>query len=131
MPEAFRLQVLTPAEALLDEEEVGWMRVVLADGGSMGIRPGHAPLLAETAAGALQYGSREDEQGREHATLDLEAGILRVDRDRVTVFTGGLAQTFGTEYRLDTTDAERFDRLARALLSTLDGGNGDYQFWEE
>jgi F0F1-type ATP synthase epsilon subunit len=131
MPEAFRLQVLTPAEALLDEKEVGWMRVLLADGGSMGIRPGHAPLLAETAAGAIQYGSREDEQGGEHGTLDLEAGILRVERDRVTIFTGGLAQTFGAEYRLDTTDAERFDRLARALLSTLDGGTSDSPFWEE
>ena len=126
MPDAFRLQVLTPAEALLDEEEVGWMQVLLADGGSMGIRPGHAPLLAETAAGALYYGNREDDQDRKHGTLDLEAGILRVERDRVTIFTGGLAQTFGTEYRLDTTDAERFDRLARALLSTLNAGPGDH-----
>jgi F0F1-type ATP synthase epsilon subunit len=131
MPEAFHLQVLTPAEALLDEEEVGWMRVLLADGGSMGIRPGHAPLLAETAAGAVEYGGREDEHGREHGTLDLEAGILRVERDHVTIFTGGLAQTFGAEYRLDTRDAERFDRLAGALLSMLDGGTDNNPFLGE
>jgi F0F1-type ATP synthase epsilon subunit len=131
MPDALRLQVLTPAEALLDEEEVGWMQVLLADGGSMGIRPGHAPLLAETAAGSLQYGSRDDGGDGGGRILNLEAGILRVERDRVTVFTGGLAQTFGAEYGLDTTDAENFDRLARALLSTLDRGMRDYQFWEE
>jgi F0F1-type ATP synthase epsilon subunit len=83
----FRLMVLTPAETLLDMEGVAWVQACLADGGPIGIYPGHAPLLGETVTAPLRYA---DGLG-EHA-LDLAAGILQVDRGGVTVFTGGLAR---------------------------------------
>jgi len=83
-----RLTVLTPVETVLDVEEVAWVQARLADGGGIGIYPGHAPLLAETVTAPLRYA---DESG-EHA-LGLEAGILQVDREGVTIFTSGPAQT--------------------------------------
>ncbi len=82
--------VLTPIKTLLNVEGVAWVQVRLADGGGIGIYPGHAPLLAETVTAPLRYANGSGEH-----TLDLEAGILQVDGDGkgVTIFTSGLAQT--------------------------------------
>jgi hypothetical protein len=50
MPTSLRLIVTTPAETILDVPDVRWVQARLADGGGIGIWPGHAPLLAETVA---------------------------------------------------------------------------------
>jgi len=120
MIKPLRLMVLTPAETLLDVAEAAWVQVQLSDGGGIGIYPGHAPLLAETATASLRYA---DELG-EHA-LDLEAGILQVERDGVTIFTSGLAQTSEVSETSEVSDGARFDRLARALLTTLQAQPGE------
>jgi F0F1-type ATP synthase epsilon subunit len=109
-----RLTVLTPAETLLDVEEVAWVRVHLADGGGIGIYPGHAPLLAETVTAPLCYADPLDE----HA-LDLEAGILQVDGDGVTVFTSGPARPSKISEIWEVSEVVRFDRLAQGLLSGM------------
>jgi len=85
------LRVLTPAETLLEETEVAWVQVQLADGGGLGIWPGHAPLLAETVSAPLRYASAADIPAEriEHI-LNLEAGILQIEPGEVTVFTSGL-----------------------------------------
>ena len=120
MARPLRLTVLTPAEALLDLGEAAWVQVRLADGGPIGIYPGHAPLLAETVAAPLRYA---DPSG-EHA-LDLEAGILQVDGDGVTIFTSGSLQAReGSQPPQDSGSGSvsgemRFDRLAQALLTTI------------
>lgn len=64
------------------------MRARLADGGPIGIYPGHAPLLAETITAPLRYADGSGEH-----MLHLEAGILQVDDEGVTIFTSGLVQT--------------------------------------
>jgi len=127
MLKPLRLTVLTPTETLLDVEGVAWVQSHLADGGGIGIYPGHAPLLAETATAPLRYASPSGEH-----TLDLEAGILQVDGDGVMVFTSGPAQTFQVSEtaRLslragdslkssEVSEDAHFDRLARVLLSTM------------
>ena len=122
------LMVLTPAETLLDVAGVAWVQIQLSDGGGIGIYPGHAPLLAETVTAPLRYA---DGSG-EHA-LDLKAGILQVEGDGVTIFSSGLAQTsedFGELSRAvletsEVSDEARFDRLARALLTTLQAQPGE------
>lgn len=116
MADSLRLWVATPEKALLDLPHVDWARIWLADAGSIGIRPGHAPLLAETAPGPLHYG-----QGDEERTLDLERGILLVDREGISIFTSGTPspQERGVKQKGEEL---RFRRLARALLSTLRAG---------
>jgi len=111
---------LTPAETLLDVAEVAWVQVQLSDGGGIGIYPGHAPLLAETVTAPLRYA---DELG-EHA-LDLEAGILQVERDGVTIFTSGLVQTSKVSETSEVSGGARYERLARALLTTLQAQPGE------
>jgi F0F1-type ATP synthase epsilon subunit len=123
MAEPLRLTVLTPAKTLLNVEGAAWVQARLADGGGIGIYPGHAPLLAETVTAPLRYADPSGEH-----TLDLEAGILQVERGGVTVFTSGPAQpregvqTDGSpEASQGSQGSEdaRFDRLAQALLATV------------
>jgi F0F1-type ATP synthase epsilon subunit len=105
-----RLRVMTPTETLLDVRDVLHVSVQLADGGSIGLRPGHAPLLAETVAARLTYYIGETEH-----TFEAQAGILFVEGGVITIFTSGSGQ-----FQIDDSGAEGFDRLASSLLNTLD-----------
>lgn len=113
MGELLRLTVLTPAETVLEVEKVAWIQARLADGGGIGIYPGHAPLTAETVSAPLRYADPSGERA-----IDLEAGILLVEADGVTIFTSGPAQTSQVSRTL-VSDEARFDRLAQALLATM------------
>lgn len=84
MPRSLRLTVLTPTARLVRSKAVDWVKADLADGGSIGIWPGHAPLVAETVDGPLRYG---DESGERR--LGLRAGVLHIDSAGVTVLVPG------------------------------------------
>ena len=112
MREPFHLKVLTPERTLLETEQVTQVHAHLADGGPIGIYPGHAPLLAETVAAPLRY---VDASG-EHA-IDLGAGILQVSDASVTVFADQTSEVWQTSEVSE--DDVYFDRLARELLAGL------------
>ncbi|RLC68246.1 MAG: hypothetical protein DRI48_00025 [Chloroflexi bacterium] len=112
--EPLRVMVLTPAETLLDVTEVEWVQVQLADGCGIGVYPGHAPLLAETVTAPIRYALKAS---GEH-TLDLEAGILQISEEGVTILTSGSPQPDEDSLPC-SVDSARFDRLARELLSRL------------
>jgi F-type H+-transporting ATPase subunit epsilon len=118
MHNPFRLTVLTPAQALIDVEEAQWVQARLADGGGIGIYPGHAPLIAETVTAPLRYADPTGEH-----TLELESGILQVQSDGVTIFTSGLSQPpedsqpSEDDQDSDASDMRNFDRLAQELLA--------------
>jgi F-type H+-transporting ATPase subunit epsilon len=125
--EPFRLVVLTPVQTLLTATDVAWAQIQLADGGPIGIYPGHAPLLAETVDGPLRYA---DESG-EHS-LHLRAGILSISQDGVTVLTAGQAQDGSEADREAEVSPEetgvreeaeklRFERLVQASLDDENG----------
>jgi len=119
MSKPFHLTVLTPAQILLHVREAAWVQARLADRGGIGIYPGHAPLLAETVTAPVRYADRLGEH-----TLQLEAGILQVDRDGVTIFTSGMSQPEAGSRPVSSPAASedagaRFDRLAQVLLGTL------------
>jgi F0F1-type ATP synthase epsilon subunit len=109
-----RLQVLTPAETLLEVEEAGRVHVRLADGTGLSIYPGHAPLLAETVTAPVRYA---DESG-EH-TFDVEAGILQVEDRNVMVFTSGKPEAAETPRPSAVAQEKQFERLARELQDRL------------
>ena len=114
MPKPFRLTVLTPPQELLEAEGVVWVQARLADGGPIGIYPGHAPLLAETVVAPLRYADASGEH-----TIDLGAGILQVSEENVTVFTGSVKPGEGLEPSPDSEGDKHFDRLAQELLVKL------------
>jgi F0F1-type ATP synthase epsilon subunit len=101
-----RLRVWSPAETLAEVEGVQWVHVELSEARPLTIWPGHAPLLAETSGGA-RYA---DDQGTQ--TIELPPGILQVHENEVLILVGGVLQPIQEE-------AERFERLAGALLKTL------------
>lgn len=112
LAKSLHLTVWASAQVLIDAQEVLWVQARLADGAGIGIYPRHAPLLGETVAAPIRYADQEGE----HA-LDLEAGILQVTRDRVTIFSdqsdGGLSGQPQHE------NGVPFDRLARELVAAL------------
>ncbi len=115
MPDSIRLQVLTPVEVLLEIKEADWVKVALADGGAIGIYPGHAPLLAETVTAPIRYADVEGQH-----TFEVRAGILEIDRHEVTVYTTGSAQPSEIEGAVEQQEETRFDRLTRELLARLE-----------
>jgi F0F1-type ATP synthase epsilon subunit len=115
MPDPLRLRVMTPTEILLDVQGVTKISVQLAGSSSIGLRPGHAPLLAETVTAPLVYSIGESEN-----SFDAQAGILFVETGTATIFTSKSG-----EYEIADPGAEKFDRLANALLNRIGSGSGD------
>ncbi len=112
--EPLRLTVLTPVEVLVEAVNVQWVQARLADGGGIGIYPGHAPLLAETVAASLRYA---DDAGEHNVALG--AGVLQVDESGVTLLVGQQTRPTPAEGATQTAEHARFDRLARKLLAEL------------
>jgi len=105
------LVVVTPEKKLL-EVETKSVRVLLADGGSMGILPGHAKLIAATLAGDLDY---LDIQGNK-SRIKLGSGILLVDNDLVQVMTNVLYEENSEEGK---EEDNLMDRITREIVEKL------------
>lgn len=115
MFESLRLTVLTPVATLLDVTGLRWIQVRLADGGGLGIFPGHAPLLAETVAAPLRYADAEGEH-----TLNVDAGILHITPSGVMLFTSGLQEENVVETSPSTDDIDHHHaRLAAVVHASL------------
>jgi F0F1-type ATP synthase epsilon subunit len=106
--ELLRLVALTPSEALIDAENVEWVHVELVGRKGLTVWPGHAPLVAETAAEVVRY---FDHTGL-HA-VDLPSGILQVEGSTVAFF---LAGSVG-ERVWSQEEKVRLDRLIEMLLT--------------
>jgi F0F1-type ATP synthase epsilon subunit len=98
---------------LLQVDRVTKVRLRLADHAWISIYRNHAPLLAETAAGPVQY-----ETGAEAGELDVGPGILWVSENRVEVLTSGLSVSEPAGDQPAEED-QTFQRLARQLLASL------------
>lgn len=84
---------------------MGRARLKLSDGGEIGIRPGHHPLVAETVSGRLRFRGTQYEE-----TIELQAGILEIDRDGIVIFTRGT---------LDSKDSESAIQAFQKARSTI------------
>ena len=103
-----RLIIQTAEEVLFDEDNIRDIRLPMGDGGSIGVHPEHHPLIGEIGRGLVMYG--QDEPIEETA---VEAGIVLVEKDVITIFTSGWLD----EEQLSGSPApvENFDRLAGLL----------------
>lgn len=82
-PEAFlSLEVHSPSGLRIQIERISSLNVRLDDGSLLGIRPGHARLIASAAKGVLHYIA----DGK-HSTLKVEAGFLTVNDNVVKILT--------------------------------------------
>lgn len=77
-----RVEVLSLGSGGLELEQVERLQVRLEDGSWLGIRPGHAPMIAATGDGELKY--RKDDQDR---SVSVKAGILTLSDNLVSILT--------------------------------------------
>jgi len=101
MTPLLRFAVATPEKRLLDIEQVAWVQAKLIDG-SIGIYPGHAPLLGETAAGVVRYANQSAENA-----IELEPGLLWVDENVVTIFCPGMTDATRSRTKSEPICVER------------------------
>ena len=116
MPELLSFTVLTPSGPLVDVQEVMKVRVRLVDKGLLSVYPHHAPLIGETLSGEVLFIVGDQER-----RLNLRSGILFVWENSVSVYTSGKLGDESAELPAEgeVGQAERFDRLASVLMSTL------------
>jgi F-type H+-transporting ATPase subunit epsilon len=106
LPTKLKLEIVTPARALLAEEvdEV----VLPGSEGEFGVLPGHTPLLSSLKVGELWF-----RQGQEKHYLAVAFGFVEVLPDRVTV----LADIGEHAREIDVQRAERAKQRAEQRLA--------------
>lgn len=118
MPGTFHLQIVTQQGVKLDTE-VESLRACSVDG-YLGVRPGHAPMVAELVVGhilARQPGQPEAE------VLACSGGILEVSRAGVVILADAAEPASEIDVERAREAARRGrERLERRRESDIDGG---------
>jgi|GEM_PF-1088716 len=106
------LRVLTPEGIIFENPDLVAINVPLADGGTIGIRAAHAPLIAETVQGEVTF---QTESLRDSVLL--YAGVLDIRDNIVTILTVGE----GTEPSDEAVETSQmtYDRIIQSLISHL------------
>lgn len=110
LPDKLNLEIATPDRLVLSE---GVDEVILPSvEGYMGVRPGHAPLLAQLEVGEITYRA-----GAEERFLACSGGFVEVLADGVSV----LATTAEPAEEIDLERAESARERAEKRLESSDG----------
>jgi len=106
------LKILTPEGLILKADQLKSINIPLVDGGTIGIRPMHAPLIAETSQGKLFYRTEVDS-----SEIELHAGVLDIYQNMITILTAGKVAETEPE-ALEKTETE-YNRLMQTLIDYL------------
>ena len=106
LPSHLLLQIVTPDRAVI-HEEVDAVEIPAADG-SLGVQPGHTPLLTTLRVGQLRY-----RKGEEQQFMLIAFGFAEVLPDRVTI----LAQVAERPEEIDTARADAARMRAETRLA--------------
>jgi F-type H+-transporting ATPase subunit epsilon len=114
LPEAINLDIVTPEKRLVSMavDEV----VLPGSEGSLGVLPGHAPLLTALQIGELMY-----RRGHVRHYVAVARGFVEVLPERVTVLAE-IAE------RAEEIDRERAERARERALTRLKGRDPDTDF---
>ena len=115
LPSHLTLQIVTPDRAVI-HEEVDAVELPAADG-SLGVLPGHTPLLTTLRVGQLRY-----RKGEEQQFILIAFGFAEVLPDRVTI----LAQVAERPDEIDAARADAARMRAEARLARP-GRDMDYE----
>lgn len=102
------LKVLTPEGVTLEVSQLTSVIVPLIDGGTIGIKPDHGPLIAETQQGIVRY---QSETG--HHSIELHPGVLDIRDNLVLILTAG--EISDTPEVLTEPEEMEFNRLIKTL----------------
>lgn len=119
LSELLTLRVVSPGQVIFEGSQIKRIVAQLPDG-EIAFFPGHTALLAETVDGAVVY-----DDGEKKSEIRLFGGILRMNENLVTIFTGGRL----TEEAIDaggsglfaesSEDEDQFSRFSQALVKRL------------
>jgi F-type H+-transporting ATPase subunit epsilon len=114
LPEAIRLEVVTPERRLVTEvvDEV----ILPGTEGYLGVLPGHAPLLTELSVGELTL-----RRGGVRSYLSVAWGFVEVLPDRVSVMAE-------VAERAEDIDVERARRAQERALGRMRGRDSEVDF---
>jgi len=103
------LKILSPDGIILTEESLYAVNAPLADGFPIGIRPGHAPLIAETEQGIVHYRNNKGKRGK-----NLHAGVLEIRDNQIIILTTGEVSKISPE--ITQRKESEYDRLMNTLI---------------
>jgi F0F1-type ATP synthase epsilon subunit len=112
------LKVLSPEGIILEENNLTAVNIPLVDGARIGVRPGHAPLIAETDAGTIKYRSENLEK-----QIRLHAGVLDIRNNIIIVLTAG--EIVSTQETMSVSAPSEYDRLMQTLIRQIQPDLGD------
>lgn len=107
-----QLVILSPEGIIFEKDGLTAVNVPLADGLPIGIRPGHAPLIAETVQGSVRYRTTESE-----ADIKIHAGVLEIRENDVRILTAGKISE--TPPEISDQPEKAYDRLMQSLIEKL------------
>ena len=109
---SLELKILTPEGSLIEADSLESINVPLADDFPIGIRTGHAPLIAETIKGKVIYrGSSQENQ------IELHAGVLEIRENMVVILTPGKVSSMPRE--INQPSVTEYERLMNTLAEKL------------
>ena len=96
------IQIITPEGIALKKEGLSAVNVLLDTDEPIGIRPGHAPLIAAIKPGIVKFRSPSQE-----GQFEVNSGILRIRNNLITFLTSNDSSDYSddslqsTEYEID------------------------------
>jgi F-type H+-transporting ATPase subunit epsilon len=113
LPESLHLEVVTPEGRLVSEvvDEV----ILPGSEGSLGVRPGHTPLLTSLGIGELVY-----RRGSDRRLLAIAWGFAEVLPDRVSVLAEIAERAEGIDRERATAARDRALKLLRERAAETD-----------
>ena len=106
-------RVLTPEGIIIKKTNLLSINISLADDRPIGVRPGHAPLIAATKNGKVSLRALYDEK-----EIQLHAGILEIRDNFVTIVTAGLLDSEPSYLDHDLA----YSRLMQNLINQITPG---------
>jgi len=103
------LKIISPQGVILEKEDLSAVNIPLLDQIPIGIRLGHAPLIAETSNGTLKYRSIGEEN-----EIEIYAGVVKIRNNIITILTSG--EVSHKEDELFQTELVTYDRLMKTLI---------------
>jgi F0F1-type ATP synthase epsilon subunit len=108
-----RLLVQSPEGQIFEGSGFMAVQINLPDG-KIGIHPGHAPLVAEVAAGKIKMNDAQSS-----SEIFVQAGIMVVRNNLVQIFTHAQTQQVNEKIAAFTQPEDEVDRLVDAVMKTL------------
>ena len=106
------LKILSPDGINFEKRDLQEVVVPLADGGSIGIKPGHASLIAETVRGAIRYRSELEQD-----SIEVLPGVLDIRDNTVIILSAGKVSQQTSV--VSEAESRNFERLMQTLISKI------------